>query len=205
MEMKSCNLRLDFVKSGLVGVLMSSRYFRSGMKAMWQECFRDARRLASLGYDVIRAKIEASASIDGVPENDVEAQLLPAKTYFEFHMVFRNGQDQTPTDEECEKAKQVAKRLEKEWKVCIPLSMNAFGTQRFLNMRTYGIGREKALPQLENLGKELQNIGFKSKTKFENKEREFLIVSVFFFFLKFHVLFVNLEFMIRKLQLIVDG
>lgn len=39
-----------------------------------------------MGFDVIRAKIEATASIDGVPVTDAQAVILPKKTYFEFHV-----------------------------------------------------------------------------------------------------------------------
>jgi len=159
--MKCCNLRLDFFKQGWVAVLMSSRYVRGTMDFIWTECFKDSRLLTKNGFDVIRCKIEATASIDGVPVTDSEALLLPKKTYFEFHMVFSNGDGSTPTDEDVDKVKTIARSLEKQWDVCIPVSTNSFGTQKFLNMRTYGIGRQSAYPRLELLGKHIENAGFK--------------------------------------------
>lgn len=111
--MKCVNLKLDFVKHGLLSVLMSSRYVRGDMDLVWQECFKDARFLAKEGYEVSRSKIECTASIQGVPKTDEEAISLPKKTYFEFHMVFSRPDGTTPSEEEIEKAKQVAKNLEK--------------------------------------------------------------------------------------------
>jgi hypothetical protein len=63
---------------------------------------------------VIRVKIEATASIDGVPVSDEEAQALPKKTYFEFHMVFSNTDGSTPNEEDMKKVKTVAKGLEQQ-------------------------------------------------------------------------------------------
>jgi len=159
--MKCCNLRLNFVKQGWLSVLMSSRYVRGQMTHVWRETFQDARAIALMGFDVIRVKIEASASICGVPASNEEAQILPKKTYFEFHMVFSNGDGTTPTDDQVSKVEVIAKRLEKEWHSCIPLSTNAFGTQKFVNMRTYGIGRDESYPRLEQLAKEVESAGFK--------------------------------------------
>ena len=45
---------------------------------------------------------------------DEEAAALPKKSYFEFHMVFQNADGTTPNDEQVEKAKVIAKKLEKE-------------------------------------------------------------------------------------------
>jgi len=59
-------------------------------------------------------------------------------------------------------AGRVAQVLEKKWNVCIPLSTNAFLTNKFLNMRCYGVGRNTAVPQLDALAKELQGHGFTS-------------------------------------------
>jgi len=159
--MKCCNLKLDFVKHGWLNVLMSSRYVRGDMTVIWKECFKDARFIAKQGFDVIRVKIEATASITGVPVTDDEAKKLPKKTYFEFHMVFSNPDGSTPSEDELLKVKDVAKNLEKEWGVCIPLSTNSFGTQRFLNMRTYAIGRSSAYPRLEQLATKIEEAGFK--------------------------------------------
>jgi len=76
-------------------------------------------------------------------------------------MVFSNGDGTTPTDDQVSKVEVIAKRLEKEWHSCIPLSTNAFGTQKFVNMRTYGIGRDESYPRLEQLAKEVESAGFK--------------------------------------------
>jgi len=160
-QMKCCNLKLDFVKQGWCSVLMSSRYVRGDMHFVWRESFKDARELAQKGFSVIRVKIEATASIDGVPATNNEAQILPKKTYFEFHMVFANGDNTIPNDTEVEAVRSIAKGLEKHWHCCIPLSTNAFGTQKFVNMRTYGIGRELAYPRLEELQKHVESAGFK--------------------------------------------
>lgn len=84
------------------------------MDFVWKECFKDARLLAAEGYDVSRNKIECTASIQGVPKTNEEAVLLPKKTYFEFHMVFSRLDGTPPSEEEIEKAKQVAKNLQQK-------------------------------------------------------------------------------------------
>jgi hypothetical protein len=76
------------------------------------------------GWDVIRNKIEATASIEGVPVTDTDAKSLPKKTYFEFHMVFQNSDGTTPDPKGIEEVKGIAKKLEQEWNICIPLSGN---------------------------------------------------------------------------------
>jgi hypothetical protein len=50
-------------------------------------------------------------------------------------MVFSSRDGTTATEEDMVEVKQIAKNLESLWGACIPLSTNAFGTQRFLNMR----------------------------------------------------------------------
>ena len=62
-------------------------------------------------------------------------------------MVFAAGDGTTPTEEQVEQGlpisskkliylvRKIAKQLESLWGMCIPLSTNAFGTQKFLNMR----------------------------------------------------------------------
>lgn len=131
---------------------MSSRYVVGNLEKILPEAFEDARYIAQNGFSVLRTKIEATASITGVPASDEEAQKLPQKTYFEFHMVFQNSKGETPNDQEVEEAKKIGIQLARDWQCCIPLSTNAFGTQKFLNMRTYGVGRNTAYPQLEKLG-----------------------------------------------------
>jgi hypothetical protein len=85
-KIKCCFLRLDYVKAGFVGALESSRYVNGGMDVVWREAFKDARMFAAKGWPVIRTKIEATASIKGVPQTDEEARALPPFTYFEFHV-----------------------------------------------------------------------------------------------------------------------
>eukprot|EP00455_Lapot_gusevi_P041962 TRINITY_DN4927_c0_g1_i1.p1 TRINITY_DN4927_c0_g1~~TRINITY_DN4927_c0_g1_i1.p1 ORF type:complete len:436 (-),score=191.53 TRINITY_DN4927_c0_g1_i1:140-1351(-) len=160
-NMKACNLRLDFLRHGYVAVLMSSRYVMGTMDKVWRETFHDARVLARLGYDVCRTKIEATASITGVPATTEEALRLPNFTYFEFHMIFTKEDGETPTAEDVERVKVIAKRCESDWNMCIPLSANAFLTHRFVNMRTYRMGRDTAIPQLDLLGSILVEAGYK--------------------------------------------
>jgi hypothetical protein len=65
-----------------------------------------------------------------VPVTDIDAKSLPKKTYFEFHMVFQNSDGTTPDPKGIEEVKGIAKKLEQEWNICIPLSGNtASGSQ----------------------------------------------------------------------------
>jgi hypothetical protein len=94
---------------------MSSRYVRGEMDHIWKETWKDARFIAQKGWDVIRVKIEAVASIEGIPQTEEEARKLPEKSYFEFHMVFCNKDDSTPSEEQLAQVKVLAKKLEKEY------------------------------------------------------------------------------------------
>ena len=71
--------------------------------------------MAKKGYQVIRTKLEATASIKGVPDTDAEAQILPSSTYFEFHMVFENQDGSSPTEEQLGFAKELAQSFQKEY------------------------------------------------------------------------------------------
>ena len=65
-----------------------------------------------------------------MPVTDIDATKLPKKTYFEFHMVFQNKDGTTPDPTGIEEVKSIAKKLEKEWNVCIPLSGNTASRSR---------------------------------------------------------------------------
>jgi hypothetical protein len=160
--MKCCNLRLDFATHGWVCVLMSSRYSTGALQSVWQQAFADAQTIAKLGYDVVRLKIESTAHIKGVPgeapcshvhatftphsqllllvrwnadelATDEEANDLPEKTYFEFHMVLQRHDESALNADDVQRVKQRAAELMQRWNVSLPLSTNTLATQTFIN------------------------------------------------------------------------
>jgi hypothetical protein len=94
--MKALLLNLDYVGRGFVGVLQSSRYVRAGSRRRGRPRPRMRGCLRAAGFEVIREKVEALASCDGVPR-DAEARRSPGDRYFEFHVLVdgRGGRSMT--------------------------------------------------------------------------------------------------------------
>src|SRR4051794_32668480 len=86
-HMKGLLLELDYEGRGFVGVLQSSRYVRGTLEEAMAGAEEDARILGDAGFEVVRRKIEAVATSDGVPRTMDDARHSPADRYFEFHLL----------------------------------------------------------------------------------------------------------------------
>lgn len=114
-----------------------------------------ARSLAQQGFRVVRVKIEAAPGNADVPETDEQAKRLPPGNYFECHvkLVLPDEAAEGPVRAACEAHE-------------AHLSANAFkqrpegGAERFVTMRSYGVGRVTADARLLALVKALERTGF---------------------------------------------
>ncbi len=132
---------------------MTSSYHRGEVRAAAEAVADLARRVRAAGFAVLRVKLEAVTTNDGVPQTDDEPQ--PAGRYFEYHvkLLLTADADETALRWVCDR--HAAK-----------LSRNAFkanrnGTsERFVTLRAYGVGRVSADAHLAALTADLAAAGF---------------------------------------------
>lgn len=154
-HMKALLLNLDYVGRGFVGVLQSSRYVTGGVAEARAAASEDARILRAAGFEVIREKVEALASCDGVPRDAGDAVRSPVDRYFEFHvLVDRPGR---PIDDvDVASLRGVAAEFSRRLGTPVPLSYNALKpAQRFLNLRARGVGLAEAMAPVRALAAEI--------------------------------------------------
>ncbi|VBB17566.1 hypothetical protein YASMINEVIRUS_28 [Yasminevirus sp. GU-2018] len=162
IKIKPCHLSLDFRGSGMVRVMQSSRYITSkDMMHVVKECYDEAdlmqkmfndafeAKLISEKVEVIREKIEAIASAEGVPVTNEEAKKFDR--YFEYHIKVKrknllNSQNVDPIDDdEVKELVQLSHKLSEKFGRPVPLSfVNNMFHQRFLNVRFEGVGSAEA-------------------------------------------------------------
>ena len=143
---------------------MTSSYHRGDVLRAAAELADLARRLRGRGFPVVRVKLEAVTTNDGVPESDTDPQ--PAERYFEFHVKLL-----LPAHPD-----EIALRA-----VCVrhaaKLSRNAFKTdrvgqqERFVTLRAYAVGRVTAEARLDLLLADLTAAGF----AVANKQKEYAL------------------------------
>ena len=149
--MKALLLQLDYVGRGFVGVLQSSRYVRGGVAEAREAARVDAARLRAAGFSVIREKVEAVATNEGVPQDARDATDSPADRYFEFHVLI-DGQKGPLSPEDMVALRALAAAFSAKLRSPVPLSYNALKpAQRFLNVRARGVGLDAALGMVHEL------------------------------------------------------
>jgi hypothetical protein len=134
---------------------MTSSYHRGELGQAVAEVASLAASLRDQGFPITRVKFEAVITNDGVPQTDEETQGLPPSNYFEFHVkvTLPAGSDLHPLEELCQRYD-------------AHLSGNAFRqlsdgqTERFVTMRLYGVGKERASRRFENLRSQLIEAGY---------------------------------------------
>src|SRR5436190_5078768 len=145
---------------------MTSTYHRGHLPAVVQEVAGLARALAERGFPVTRLKLEAVITNTGVPQTDDEARAFPPGNYFEFHVkvTLAPGADLEPLRALCKEHG-------------AHLSANALKTEedgrseRFVTLRVYGVGRDKAESTFEALVGRLVAAGY----VLSNRLREYTI------------------------------
>ncbi|KAL6048728.1 2'-5' RNA ligase superfamily protein [Balamuthia mandrillaris] len=175
---KGLFLYLDFEHLGYAGVLQSSRYTQGTIEDARRVVQEDCEMLEAAGFEVIRRKIECLASNEGVPRNEQEDKEQLPGHYFEFHIKCVPTATTTEEEGQAEQAvdvetlKQLSEKLSKELNVRIPLSYNALRpSQRFLNTRTYGLGRDPSFETVEAIRESINALGH---IRVEKVIREFI-------------------------------
>ncbi len=143
---------------------MTGSYHRGTTQDVSREVAAIAKSLRNVGFPITRVKLEAVATNDGIPESDTEARAFPPGCYFEFHIKL----SLTPNTNYSTLG-EVCNRFEAR------LSRNAFKqfaeghAERFVTLRTYGVGRQSAFARLEELESALLSAGF----VVVNRQREY--------------------------------
>eukprot|EP01118_Nematostelium_gracile_P012107 TRINITY_DN4378_c0_g1_i1.p1 TRINITY_DN4378_c0_g1~~TRINITY_DN4378_c0_g1_i1.p1 ORF type:complete len:230 (-),score=60.98 TRINITY_DN4378_c0_g1_i1:434-1123(-) len=128
---------------GAKGVLQSSCYVSGDFATAYAKSLENVEALKSAGFEVVRNKIEALASNEGVPQKENDP--MQPNLYFEFHILV-SKLDNSPLElEDIDFLVDTSQKLSSDLQLCIPLSWNYLKpSQRFLNTRTYNIGREES-------------------------------------------------------------
>jgi hypothetical protein len=165
-KIKPCHLSLHFKDVGDLRVMQSSRYITSNdMHHVIRECYGEADKMQKLfdeaykkkeideRVNVIREKIEAIASANGVPKTGDESKKYAR--YFEHHIKLRR-KDQTNiepiTEDEIVKLKELSKKFSEKFKRPVPLSfVNNMFHQRYLNVRFEEIGYNEAMKNVKDI------------------------------------------------------
>ena len=154
--MKGLLLRLDYEGRGFVGVLQSSRYVKGTLADARRGAEEDARLLSDAGFSVIRTKIEAVASNDGVPRTAMEAERSPEDRYFEFHLLV-DGVNGPISEGDVASLRAIARDMSARLDRPVPLSYNALKpAQRFLNLRARGCGLDDAMTVVNDLSERIE-------------------------------------------------
>ncbi|CAH6420047.1 Hypothetical protein UVM_LOCUS34 [uncultured virus] len=149
--MKMCHLALEYV-SGKHSVLQSARYIcAETTEEARQQAEKDAEWFRQGGFKVLRVKIEALASTEGVPANRAEALLYP-HLYFEHHIRVAKTSDADSGGpplaigpDELELLKTISADMSKRFDRPVPLSyIETNDRQRYLNVRFSGVGSDEA-------------------------------------------------------------
>lgn len=159
-HMKGLLLRLDYENKGFVGVLQTSRYVRGSLADAIAAADVDADILTKAGFEVVRKKVEAVATNDGVPQNASDAQHSPADRYFEFHLLIHNTSGEPISNDQVVSLRSIAESMRDRLKQPVPLSYNALKPgQRFLNLRARGVGLEDAMVPVRDLQQHIKQAG----------------------------------------------
>jgi len=158
-RMKGLLLNLDYVNRGFVGVLQSSRYVRGTLEDARIGADEDARILADKGFEVVRKKIEAVATNEGVPLTMEDAQRAEQDRYFEFHLLV-DGKNGPISNEDVASLRSIAHEMSARLRQPVPLSYNALKpAQRFLNLRAHGMGLDDAMVHVRELEEQVGRTG----------------------------------------------
>lgn len=162
--MKALLLHLDYVGKGFVGVLQTSRYVRGGVEDARAAAAADAAHLRAAGFEVIREKVEAMTSCEGVPRTPADAARAPSDRYFEFHVLIERPGAPLGNDDVAS-LRGLAAALARRLGTPVPLSYNALRPgQRFLNLRASGVGLDEAgrpVRDLEDMVQKLDGLAVK--------------------------------------------
>lgn len=151
----SCKAVMIELPSGQVPKqLMTASYHSGTLRTVIKDAFKLAQKIAHAGFKVTRVKVEAMISNKGVPESEEEALKLPKTNYFEFHYkVLVNATQVELLTELCKNnaAKLSANAFKK---------LNNESEYRFVTVRMYATGRERAKARFDKVMDVLKENGF---------------------------------------------
>lgn len=157
--MKALLLNLDYVGKGFVGVLQSSRYVDGDIDTARAAVARDAQVLRAAGLTVIREKVEALSVNAGVPRDAADARRSPADRYFEFHVLI-DGRAAPLSEDDVRSLRGLSAQFSAKLSCPVPLSYNAMKpSQRFLNLRSRGVGLAQAMEPVNELQRAIEKTG----------------------------------------------
>lgn len=170
------NSRLEYPTQMMTSSYISGNFSHKAHK----EAFRIGLELAYQGYQIMRVKVEAMLSNEGVPETDDLASKLPLGNYFEFHVKIPLGVTHQSHGREIHDHSNCS--LDCIWKLCSEynahLSRNSFKVhsstqiqERFATLRMYNKGKEEALFHFNAFVKALGESGYEVLSK----QREYSI------------------------------
>jgi hypothetical protein len=144
---------------------MTASYHRGDLPAVMEEIEALHERLWQGGFPVLRVKLEAVATNPGVPVTDDEAAAWP-EGYFEFHAKLRlpAGADLEPLRQLCDRHGAHLSRNDRK-------RDEDGGAERFVTLRVYRTGRERAAAAYEALLRDLAAAEF----TVVSQQREFTI------------------------------
>lgn len=158
-RMKGLLLNLDYEHRGFIGVLQSSRYVQGTLEEAHIGAFEDALILEDKGFEVVRKKIEAVATNEGVPRTMTDAASAASGRYFEFHLLV-DGKNGPISNDDVVSLRSIAKGLSSRLKRPVPLSYNALKpAQRFLNLRAQDVGLDDAMVHVRELEQQVARTG----------------------------------------------
>jgi hypothetical protein len=145
---------------------MTSTYHRGELTEVVREVAALAQTLAERRFAVVRVKLEAVVTNAGIPASDEEAREFPPGNYFEFHVkaTLSPGADLEALRDLCRRhgAHLSSNALKRE---------DDGRTERFVTLRLYGVGRQRAEAVFDRLIADLQGAGY----PLSNRLREYAI------------------------------
>lgn len=142
--------------------LMTASYTQGSLRDALTAAFVLARRLSALGFCVLRTKVEAGFHNPGVPATDAEAAALSPHNYFEVHWKLRLPRGGAELPALARLAAAHGARLSRSaLKRASSGGEGGVGhEQRFVTLRLYDCGRERAAERVRRLTDELAEHGY---------------------------------------------
>jgi hypothetical protein len=145
---------------------MTSTYHRGTLGDVAAEVAALARALRQGGFEVVRLKLEAVITNEGIPQDDEQARAFPPGNYFEFHV-----KALLPPGADLDALRQLCRRHGAHLS-SNALKLEADGrAERFVTLRVYGVGRQRAEAVFERLMEDLQSAGY----ALSNRLREYTV------------------------------
>ncbi len=134
---------------------MTSRYLRGEITEVFSTVQKDAANLTERGFKILRTRIEAVITAEGIPQTQADVAQHPKNNYFEFHLKYAVD----PRDDE-----KLLDSISRKYNAifssnALKPSSNGLHT-KFVTLRIYNSGRTEAEQTFNALRSELKMAGF---------------------------------------------